>query len=85
MYVLARQKLSVARELGSGAMRADAIESDTCGWLSFVVVVGLVANLLIGAWWVDVGIVWFVVKEAREAWSGEDCCSLPTARPNGTG
>jgi divalent metal cation (Fe/Co/Zn/Cd) transporter len=79
MYVLARQKLKVARELGSGAMRADAIESITCGWLSLVVVVGLVANLLIGAWWVDavtsLGIVWFVVKEAREAWSGEDCCS----------
>jgi divalent metal cation (Fe/Co/Zn/Cd) transporter len=79
MYVLARQKLNVARELGSGAMRADAIESITCGWLSLVVVVGLVANLLIGAWWVDavtsLGIVWFVVNEAREAWSGEDCCS----------
>ena len=23
----------------------------------------------------SLGIVWFVVKEAREAWSGEDCCS----------
>jgi len=79
MYLLARQKLNVARTLGSGAMRADAIESITCGWLSCVVVVGLVANLLVGACWVDavtsVGIVWFVVKEAREAWTGEDCCS----------
>ena len=40
---------------------------------------GLVANVLLAAWWVDavtsLGIVWFVVKEAREAWSGEDCCS----------
>jgi divalent metal cation (Fe/Co/Zn/Cd) transporter len=79
MYALARLKLDVARQLGSRAMRADAIESITCGWLSFVVVVGLVANLLLAAWWVDavtsLGIVWFVVKEAREAWSGEDCCS----------
>jgi divalent metal cation (Fe/Co/Zn/Cd) transporter len=79
MYVLARGKLEVARQLGSRAMRADAIESITCGWLSLVVVVGLVANLLLGAWWVDavtsLGIVWFVVKEAREAWNGEDCCS----------
>jgi divalent metal cation (Fe/Co/Zn/Cd) transporter len=78
MYVLARRKLDVARQLGSRAMRADAIESITCGWLSLVVVVGLVANLLLAAWWVDavtsLGIVWFVVKEAREAWSGEDCC-----------
>jgi divalent metal cation (Fe/Co/Zn/Cd) transporter len=79
MYVLARRKLDVARQLGSRAMRADAIESITCGWLSLVVVVGLVANLLLAAWWIDavtsLGIVWFVVKEAREAWSGEDCCA----------
>jgi divalent metal cation (Fe/Co/Zn/Cd) transporter len=79
MYVLARRKLDVARQLGSRAMRADAIESLTCGWLSLVVVVGLVANLLLAAWWIDavtsLGIVWFVVKEAREAWIGEDCCS----------
>lgn len=79
MYVLARRKLDVARLLGSRAMRADAIESITCGWLSLVVVVGLLANVLLAAWWVDavtsLGIVWLVVKEAREAWHGEDCCS----------
>lgn len=79
MYVLARRKPDVARQLGSRAMRADAIESITCGWLSLVVVVGLVANLLLAAWWVDavtsLAIVWFIVKEAREAWSGEECCS----------
>ena len=79
MYMLARRKVTVAGQLGSRAMRADAIESITCGWLSLVVVVGLLANLLLAAWWIDavtsLGIVWFVVKEAREAWSGEDCCS----------
>ena len=79
MYVLARRKLDVARHLGSRALRADAIESITCGWLSLVVVVGLLANLLLAAWWIDavtsLGIVWFVIREAREAWSGEDCCS----------
>ena len=79
MYVLARRKLEVAGQLGSPAMRADAIESITCGWLSLVVVIGLIANLLLAAWWIDavtsLGIVWFVLKEAREAWTGEDCCS----------
>ena len=78
MYVLARQKTAVAEALGSRAMRADAMESVTCGWLSLVVVVGLVVQGLTGAWWVDsaasLGIVWFLVREAREAWSGEDCC-----------
>ena len=70
--------LDVARQLGSRAMRADAIESITCGWLSLVVVLGLIANRLLAAWWIDavtsLGIVWFILKEAREAWSGEDCC-----------
>ena len=78
MYVLARRKLAVAGQLGSRAMRADAIESITCGWLSLVVVVGLIAKVLIAAWWLDavtsLCIVWFVLKEGREAWSGEDCC-----------
>ena len=51
MYVLARQKIAVADALGSRAMRADAMESITCGWLSLVVVIGLVAQALTGAWW----------------------------------
>jgi hypothetical protein len=42
--------------------------------LSLVIVVGLLADLMLGAWWVDavtsLVIVGFVVKEAREAWSG---------------
>ena len=78
MYGLARRKIAVAEALGSRAMRADAMESVTCGWLSLVVVVGLVAEGLTGAWWVDavasLGIVWFLVKEGREAWRGEGCC-----------
>ena len=78
MTMLARRKIAIATELGSRAMRADAAESITCGWLSLVVVVGLLADVVLGAWWVDavtsLAIVGFVVKEAREAWSGEDCC-----------
>ena len=38
MYYLARRKLRLADALGSRAMRADAAESITCGWLAFVVV-----------------------------------------------
>ncbi|MDR3539007.1 MAG: cation transporter [Acetobacteraceae bacterium] len=78
MYRLARQKLSLAEALGSRAMRADAMESVTCGWLSLVVVAGLVVEGLTGAWWVDpvasLGVVWFLVREGREAWRGEGCC-----------
>jgi divalent metal cation (Fe/Co/Zn/Cd) transporter len=77
MYVLARRKIAVADMLGSRAMRADAMESVACGWLSLVVVIGLLVQALTGAWWVDavtsLGIVWFLIKESREAWRGE-CC-----------
>ena len=76
MFVLARKKLAIARQLGSIAIRADAIESLTCGWLSLVVVIGLAANRVFGAWWIDavtsLAIAGFVVREAREAWSGTD-------------
>jgi divalent metal cation (Fe/Co/Zn/Cd) transporter len=79
MYFLARRKLLVADALGSRAMRADAVESITCGWLAVVVVGALLAQLISGAWWVDplasVGIVWFLVREGREAWEGADCCA----------
>ncbi len=78
MYVLARRKLKVAEAIGSRALRADAVESITCGYLAVVVVVGLIVELLTGLWWVDaatsLAIVWFVVKEGREAWAGEECC-----------
>lgn len=82
MFMLARRKIALATSLGSRAMRADAVESITCGWLSLVVVIGLVADLTIGAWWIDpvtsLAIVWFVVREAREAWSGEECTACST-------
>ena len=58
--------------------RADAIESITCGYLSGVVVIGLLVQLLMPAWWwvdstASLAIVALLVKEGREAWRGEDC------------
>jgi divalent metal cation (Fe/Co/Zn/Cd) transporter len=41
--------IAIATQLGSRATRADAVESITCGWLSLVVVIGLIADLLLGA------------------------------------
>jgi len=77
MRYLARRKISIAQTIGSPALRADAIEAVTCGWLSLVVVISLAAQWLLGAWWIDgigsLAIVWFLVKEGREAWSGDEC------------
>jgi divalent metal cation (Fe/Co/Zn/Cd) transporter len=78
MRYLAHRKIIIAEKIGSRALRADAMEAVTCGWLSLVVVVSLAAQWLIGAWWIDgvgaLAIVWFLVKEGREAWLGDSCC-----------
>jgi divalent metal cation (Fe/Co/Zn/Cd) transporter len=78
MQYLARRKIELANQLGSRALRADAMESVTCGWLSVVAVVSLGAQAASGVWWIDsvgsLAIVWLLVKEGREAWRGE-CCA----------
>ena len=78
MQYLARRKIELANQLGSRALRADAMESVTCGWLSVVAVVSLSAQAVSGVWWIDsvgsLAIVWLLVKEGREAWRGE-CCA----------
>jgi divalent metal cation (Fe/Co/Zn/Cd) transporter len=75
MIVLARAKLHIAADLGSAALRADAAEAIACGYLSAVVVFGLVAQWLTGAWWIDgvsaLALVPFLVREAVEAWQGD--------------
>src|SRR5271157_3942539 len=77
MRYLARRKIAIADKIGSRALRADAMEAVTCGWLSAVVVVSLAAQWVYGAWWIDgvgsLAIVWLLVKEGREAWSNKEC------------
>jgi divalent metal cation (Fe/Co/Zn/Cd) transporter len=77
MRYLALRKIAIAEKIGSRALRADAMEAVTCGWLSFVVVTSLAAQWAFGAWWIDgvgsLAIVWLLVKEGREAWSGDEC------------
>ena len=76
MYGLAKAKIRIADAIGSRALRADAVESVTCGYLSAVVLVGLVAQWLLRAWWVDSAsallLVPLLVREAREAWEVDD-------------
>jgi len=77
MYFLAQRKIAIAEPISSRALRADGMESITCGWLSFVVLIGLVAQLVLGMWWIDsvasLAIVYLLVKEGREAWAVEEC------------
>jgi len=76
MLVLAQRKRALADRLSSRALRADAVEAIACLWLCLVVVAGLVAQLLAGLWWIDavtsLAIVFFLVKEGREAWEADE-------------
>jgi divalent metal cation (Fe/Co/Zn/Cd) transporter len=75
MWWLAREKHRVGEALGSRAMHADAFQTDACFWLSVFLVVGIGLNALFGWWWADplaaLGMVFFIGREAREAWYGE--------------
>jgi divalent metal cation (Fe/Co/Zn/Cd) transporter len=77
MPILAAYKLKVAARLNSRALRADAVESIVCGYLSIVLIVGLVATRILGWWWLDsvaaLALIPFIVKEARAAIRGESC------------
>ena len=78
MPLLAGWKLKVAARLNSRALRADAMEAITCGYLSVVLIVGLAATRLFGWWWLDsvaaLALVPFLLKEGREAITGECAC-----------
>ncbi len=77
MPLLARAKRRVAAGLGSRAMHADSRQSDICGYLSAILLIGLGANALLGWWWADpvAGLVMVPIigKEGFEALRGEAC------------
>ena len=78
MPILAGYKLKVAARLNSRALRADAMESITCGYLSIVLMVGLAATRMVGWWWLDsvaaLALIPFLLKEGRSAVKGDACC-----------
>lgn len=80
MWWLARAKRRTAIALGSRALEADAFQTTACWWLSLTVLAGVGLNALFGWWWADpvaaIGMTYFLVREGREAWVGEDCCEV---------
>jgi divalent metal cation (Fe/Co/Zn/Cd) transporter len=75
MPIVARAKLKVADSIKSASLRADAIETIACTWLSVTTLIGLSVNALLGWAWADslaaLLIVPLVVKEGLEALKGE--------------
>jgi divalent metal cation (Fe/Co/Zn/Cd) transporter len=78
MPLLARAKRRVAHEIGSGAMRADSRQSDFCGYLSGILLGGLLLNAFLGWWWMDpvAGLVMvpIIAKEGVEGLRAKACC-----------
>lgn len=78
MPLLARAKRQVARQLESGAMRADSRQSDFCAYLSAILLAGLLLNALLGWWWADPAaallMLPLIAREGVEAVRGEFCC-----------
>ena len=77
MPILAWGKLHAAREIRSAALRAEAKETLACSFLSFALLLGLVANALVGWWWADplaaLAMVPWLVKEGNEGLRGQAC------------
>jgi divalent metal cation (Fe/Co/Zn/Cd) transporter len=80
MPLLARAKRDVGRKLSSSATVNEAAQNMLCAYLSIALLVGLLANALLGWWWADpaaaLAIAAVAVNEARESWRGDacDCC-----------
>jgi divalent metal cation (Fe/Co/Zn/Cd) transporter len=78
MPMLGVAKERLADQLGSAATKGEGRQNMLCAYLAAALLVGLIGNALVGAWWLDplVGllIAAVAVKEGREAWRGEGCC-----------
>jgi len=83
MPLLARAKRQLAPVLGSQAVLAEAKQTSLCGWLSGVLLLGLVAHWALGWWWADpaaaVAIGGLAAREAVVTWQAESltdtCCA----------
>jgi divalent metal cation (Fe/Co/Zn/Cd) transporter len=77
MPLVSWAKLRAAREIPSAALRAEAKETLACSYLSFALLLGLVANAAVGWWWADpvaaLLMVPWLLKEGVEGIRGESC------------
>jgi divalent metal cation (Fe/Co/Zn/Cd) transporter len=84
MPLLVRAKRKVARGIGSGAMAADAKQTELCTYLSAILLGGLILNALFGLWWADpiaaLVMVPIIAREGIEALQGKACCDEDVCR-----
>ena len=78
MPLLARVKRGLGNRLHSSAAVKEASQTQLCAYLSIALLVGLLANGLLGWWWADplaaLAIAAVALQEGRQSWRGEGCC-----------
>jgi divalent metal cation (Fe/Co/Zn/Cd) transporter len=77
MPYLGIAKQRIAEQIGSAATKGEGRQNMLCAYLAGALLVGLLANAALGAWWLDplIGLMIAAVafKEGLEAWSGDGC------------
>jgi hypothetical protein len=78
MPLLGIAKQRIADQIGSAATKGEGRQNMLCAYLAGALLVGLVGNMVVGAWWLDPGVGLLIAavaaKEGLEAWRGEGCC-----------
>jgi len=76
MPLLGIAKQHIGARLGSVAVRGEGTENLICASLAAAVLAGLLADTILGWWWLDpavaLGIAVMAVHEGRETWEGEE-------------
>jgi divalent metal cation (Fe/Co/Zn/Cd) transporter len=76
---LGRMKQRIGSRMGSSATASEGKQNLLCAYLAGALLVGLLGNALLGAWWLDPCVALFIafvaVREGREAWRGDACCA----------
>jgi divalent metal cation (Fe/Co/Zn/Cd) transporter len=79
MPLLGVAKVRLARQLGSAATKGEGNQNLLCAYLAGAVLIGLLGNTLLGAWWLDpvaaLVIAGVAVREGLETWRGDGCCA----------
>ncbi|HXJ26046.1 MAG TPA: cation transporter [Streptosporangiaceae bacterium] len=77
MPALGVAKRRLGARLGSAATAGEGSQNLLCAYLAAGVLAGLLANTLLGWWWLDpvvaLGIAGLAVREGIESWHGEEC------------
>ena len=84
MPLLGRAKATLGTQLGSSATAGEGAQNMLCAYMAAGVLVGLLANVVLGWWWLDpvigLGVASLAVREGREAWRGKVCADCAPVR-----